>query len=174
MADPKRYVSLRHMEEEDVPFLCELECVPDVMEQTPTHEPIPEEVYRKYIRRQKARGPYSDQVRYVIQMERGEVSIPVGVVDLANVDDNDMFGEIGIALHPSYRREGMASAALSVLEKLARRSSMHTLVARVVSDNTPAISLFLSAGFQQCGVIPKFRKTDDGWKDVCIFSKTLS
>ena len=57
-----------------------------------------------------------------------------------------------IAVHPSYRRQGVASALLQVYERFAEANRMAFLTLEVRKHNTAAIALYKKHGFILAGI----------------------
>ena len=66
-------------------------------------------------------------------------------------DLGEDFEILTLAVHPDHRRKGLASALLTDLQTLATQNHKHRIFLEVKSTNTPAISLYLKAGFVQTG-----------------------
>ena len=70
-----------------------------------------------------------------------------------------------IAVHPRYRRRGVASALLQSLVEYARSISLSFLTLEVRPSNQAAISLYTAFGFEKAGERPAFYQdpTEDAW-----------
>ena len=79
-----------------------------------------------------------------------EGDILVGYVGSQTViDESDM---MNIAVHPDYRRQGIAEALVGALEKALRQQSSRALTLEVRDSNVPAITLYDKLGFTQVGL----------------------
>ncbi|MGI6167659.1 MAG: ribosomal protein S18-alanine N-acetyltransferase [Eubacteriales bacterium] len=63
---------------------------------------------------------------------------------------------LNVATHPNYRRRGYARALLGALIGYADSHGIVTLSLEVRESNTPAISLYRSAGFVTVGYRPRY------------------
>lgn len=57
-----------------------------------------------------------------------------------------------IAVNPSYRGEGIGRELLRLLEKLCRERGMNEITLEVREKNEPAKNLYLSEGYEECGL----------------------
>ncbi len=100
---------------------------------------------------------------------------------LVAVDGNTVAGYVGsqtvlgeadmmnIAVHPDYRRQGVAEALVTQLvAKLAARQA-YSLALEVRASNEPAISLYQKLGFAQVGRRPNYYKNPK--EDALILRK---
>ena len=65
------------------------------------------------------------------------------------IDESDM---MNIAVHPDFRRRGIAEALITALEEALREKGSHALTLEVRASNTPAIALYEKLGFVQAGI----------------------
>ncbi len=69
-----------------------------------------------------------------------------------------------VAVHPDYRRQGIARALTeSALETLRRRRRVQDVWLHVRADNPPAIKLYQNLGFQERGRRTAWRKRSNQW-----------
>ena len=69
------------------------------------------------------------------------------------IDETDM---MNVAVHPEFRRQGIAQQlVLRLVEELAKREN-HCLSLEVRASNAPAIALYEKLGFSQVGRRPKY------------------
>ena len=65
------------------------------------------------------------------------------------IDESDV---MNIAVHPDYRRQGIAEALVGALEKALRQRGSRALTLEVRDSNVPAITLYDKLGFTQVGL----------------------
>ena len=65
------------------------------------------------------------------------------------IDESDV---MNIAVHPDYRRRGIAEALVGALEKALRQRGSRALTLEVRDSNVPAITLYDKLGFTQVGL----------------------
>ena len=65
------------------------------------------------------------------------------------IDESDM---MNIAVHPDFRRRGIAEALVAELEAALRRRGSRALTLEVRDSNAPAIALYEKLGFAQVGL----------------------
>lgn len=79
---------------------------------------------------------------------------------------------MNIAIHPDYRKQGIATALISALiEALIERNS-HSLMLEVRSSNEPAKSLYLKMGFEVVGIRKNYYRNPR--EDALILRKEWS
>ena len=83
---------------------------------------------------------------------------------LVAVEDDRVAGYVGsqtvmgetdmmnIAVHPDFRRRGIAEALVNALVEGLKTMDSHCLTLEVRASNTPAIALYEKMGFQQIGL----------------------
>ena len=65
------------------------------------------------------------------------------------LDETDM---MNVAVHPDYRRRGIAEALVTALVEVLKEKNSHCLTLEVRASNASAISLYMRSGFQQVGL----------------------
>ncbi len=99
-------------------------------------------------------------VRMRIAMLSGE---PVGTV---RVEVRSGVGEVGIAVAPTFRGQGLGTALLeALLEDVSSDPQVTTLTASVHTGNTPSMRAFARVGFHDVGHDGSFRLLR---RDVCV------
>ena len=76
---------------------------------------------------------------------------------------------ITIGVNPDFRRNGIASAMIGIIEKTLKNQGVKKLFLEVASNNIPAQKLYESMGFKTVGLRPKYY---DG-VDAILMSKDI-
>lgn len=94
------------------------------------------------------------QSRWILQVN----DQVVGLADLYDADINSSQVWIGIFIEMTFRRGGIGSACIKLLERKAAEAGFFLINALVDPLNFPALSLFRSCGYQPCatGSINRF------------------
>lgn len=84
-------------------------------------------------------------------------------------------GEIRMAIASEFQQRGLGSLLLEELARLARKSNLEKLCARVVASQAHVIRLFEKNGFRQEAVLKNFVKDvhEHRYRDVAILVKDL-
>ena len=96
----------------------------------------------------------------IIMSENGFIVYRI-VVDEAEI--------ITIGVNPDFRRNGIASAMIGIIEKTIKNQGVKKLFLEVASNNIPAQKLYENCGFNAVGSRPKYY---DG-VDAILMSKDL-
>lgn len=79
---------------------------------------------------------------------------------------------MNVAVHPDYRRQGIAEALiLQLIDGLKREKDSHCLTLEVRASNAPAISLYKKLGFEQIGLRKNYYRNPK--EDACILKKAF-
>ena len=65
------------------------------------------------------------------------------------IDEADI---MNVAVHPDYRRQGIAEKLINSLVEELKNRGIHALLLEVRASNAPAIALYEKLGFQQVGL----------------------
>ena len=84
---------------------------------------------------------------WLVAMEEDKVAGYVGSQTV--MDETDM---MNVAVHPDYRRKGIAEALVISLVEALREKGSHCLTLEVRASNAPAIGLYEKLGFRQIGL----------------------
>ena len=77
-----------------------------------------------------------------------------------------------IAVHPQWRRRGLATRLMATLIGLAHREGAITLTLEVRERNEAALALYRKLGFEQKGILPGYY--GDTGENGIVMSKTLT
>ncbi len=98
-----------------------------------------------------------------------EEGIPVGYLGLEGVLDEGYIANV--AVHPGYRRRGIASILLEEMIRLGHEKEFSFLTLEVRPSNHPAIALYTHQGFKEEGRRKNFYS--DPREDALIMTKRL-
>ena len=84
------------------------------------------------------------------------------------IDESDM---MNIAVHPDFRRRGIAEALVADLEAALRQRGSRALTLEVRDSNAPAIALYEKLGFAQVGLRKNYYRNPK--EDARILRKEL-
>ena len=82
------------------------------------------------------------------------------------IDETDM---MNVAVHPSYRRKGIAGELVNALVDALKMRQSHSLTLEVRASNDPAIGLYQKLGFAQGGRRPNYYRNPK--EDALILRK---
>ncbi len=141
---------LRKTEERDLPALLAI-YNHEVLTGTATldlHEKTPEEWRNWY-------DLHSEGNHLALTAEKD--GLPVGYATLSGYREKEAYRttvELSIYVDAAHRREGIATALMEEILRIAKeRSDVHTVVSVITSENTASIALHEKAGFAFCGTI---------------------
>jgi diamine N-acetyltransferase len=99
----------------------------------------------------------------------------VGSVDLYDFDPYHLHAGVGILVDSDYQQRGIASEALTLLERYAFSFlRLHMLYAYANINNEASKKLFLSQGFTASGVLRDWSVSEDGFSDVVVLQRINS
>lgn len=82
-------------------------------------------------------------------------------------------GGLGMGLLPEFRGQGIGSKLLDAVLKQAKQFGLEKVELNVYTTNLPAIALYKKFGFEQEGLIKKYRKLDGQYFDCLAMGKFL-
>lgn len=133
--------------------------------------PVSRFAIEQYLLSTQADPVVDGQLRLI--MEAGGAS--VGMIDLYDIDMRNRRAFIGIFVDSAARRKGFGAKALDMLCAYCRENlALHQLFAVVAADNEASFTLFQSAKFLGCSVLPQWLSAIGGkFKDAILFRKVL-
>lgn len=82
-------------------------------------------------------------------------------------------GGLGMGLLPEFRGQGLGSKLLSSVLDHAKKFGLEKVELNVYTSNTPTVALYKKFGFEQEGLIKKYRKLDGQYFDCLAMGKFL-
>lgn len=166
-------MTLRALEPSDLDALYELENDETVWASSNTHAPYSRYALSQFIATTQNNIYQDGQLRLVASMNKDEMlpfEVTLGMVDLFNFDPQHARAEVGIGLLPSFRGQGKSREVLTLLIDYVRRHlRLHQLYAYVAVDNLPAVKLFRSCDFVECGQLKHWiAKGADSYTDALV------
>lgn len=161
-------IYLRAVEPEDLDVMYEMENDPSMWDISNFTVPYSRHVLRQYIQATQCDIFADKQLRLMIV--RIDDQRILGTIDISDFVPLHSRGEVGIAIHKDYRRQGYGADALRLLCQYAFEFlSMTQLFAHVAVDNEVCMGLFASCGFEQCGLLKNWLQVGGVYKDAVIF-----
>lgn len=164
-------IYLRAVEPEDIDHLYKWENDTKLWIHGNTLSPYSKYTLRQYIEEAQQYDIFqSNQLRLVICKQKdNEV---VGAIDIYDVDAHSRRAGIGILVDESYRKQGYAIQALTLLQQYSFEFlGLHQLYAHISTQNKMSLDLFEKAGYRQVGVLKDWIHTLDGYDDVVLLQK---
>ena len=84
---------------------------------------------------------------WLVAVDEGMVAGYIG--SQSTIDETDV---MNVAVHPDWRRQGVAENLITHLIQELKKRGSHALMLEVRASNTPAIALYEKLGFQQVGL----------------------
>ena len=101
-----------------------------------------------------------------------ENKIPIGLVEINNIDWRNRNAEIGIFIaYENWRKKGYGSNTLNLLLNYSfNHLNLYKLYAKISEDNHPSIKLFEKFNFQKEATLRKFIFKNNKYIDLFIYS----
>ncbi len=160
-------ILLRALELEDMELMYGIENSPEQWMVSNTTAPYSRYFLRHYITHTQSDIHAERQLRLAI-VERVS-GMAIGMIDLFSFDPLHNRAEIGIAVHPRYRRKGYAGDAVQQLVDYSFLFlHMHQLYVYIPADNTASLRLFKKSGFKRTGRLKDWVRRADGYVDAVV------
>ncbi|MBD5357984.1 MAG: GNAT family N-acetyltransferase [Bacteroides sp.] len=169
--EPKLH--LRAVEPSDADFMYEVENDAAAWRYSDTIAPLSRRILREYALNYDADPFSAGQIRLIIT--ESETKTPVGIIDLYEVSQRHLRAFVGIYICKEFRGKGYADQALRQIEYYAK-TTLHlcNLGSKIEAGHQPAINLFESNGFKECGRLENWLSApDDKYSDMLLFAKSL-
>jgi len=161
-------IRLRALESSDIELLYLWENDTDLWHVSDTLCPFSREVLQQYIE-----SAYKDiyeqkQLRLMIEVKDADAALPIGLIDLFDIDFLHRRAGIGILIYAAEnRKNGYATDALKLLVAYSfGLLSLHQLYCHIPENNSASTRLFEKSGFTPVGILKEWRKMPKGWQDV--------
>lgn len=156
-------IRLRAVEPGDVDFLYELENDRKLWHITQTLVPFSRYDLEQYVFSADKQDLFSvKQIRLIIEYTRE--TLPVGAIDLFDLDVQNRRAGVGIVLVESQREKGFAEIALDLfVDYTFKQLNLHQLYCNVEEGNKHSLSLFLKHDFVVVGLKQEWNIKEGSW-----------
>jgi len=162
-------ISLRLIEPQDFDLLLSVENDVENWAVSNTHTPFSRKVMREYVNSIQD-ITVQKQLRLAIEAN-GQV---VGFIDLFEYDVIHSRCGVGILIFKAHRRKGLASEAVTLVEKYSREIlHLHQLWCTISASNEISRKLFEKNGFVLTSTKKEWLMTAEGWSDEWFLQKFL-
>jgi len=154
------------MEPDDVALMYHIENDYEIWGVGITNVPYSHLVLKEFVASQTCDIYTDKQVRMMIEDNTGEV---VGMVDLINFDPKHRRAELGVLIKREYRRQGYALDAVKAICRYAKEVvHLHQVYVVVAVDNSPAMDLFVKAGFTKIAALNDWLCDGDSYRTAVL------
>lgn len=165
------WVRLRAMEPEDVSLIYDIENDSTLWSVSCTNVPYSRQAIFQFIAQSTGDIFADKQVRLMVDNEKGET---VAMVDLTQFDPIHLRAEVGIVVHPQYRKQGYAVSALGQLIRYAKDVlHLHQIYAIIAEDNSTSLRLFSSQQFNNTATLKSWLSDGSTYKDALLMQRVL-
>lgn len=162
-------ICLRAPEPDDIDEMWLFENDETFWENGPATGPYSRYQLKRYIAESQNDLFTDGQLRLMIELDSRKTA---GIIDLFAFEPRHLRAEVGIVIKPEYRRQGIASEALHLLERHCfDMLGIHQLYVYIRTDNTASLRLFEKQGYTCIGMLKDWIRTGSGYKDVCLMQK---
>ncbi len=161
---------LRALEPEDLDRLVRWEA--DHVEAGLRISPYSKAVLRRYLDESHRDFWEAEQVRFMLTNAEGEA---LGLFDVFNAQPVHQRAEVAVLVDPALRKRGLAKEGLRLVELWAfGRAGLRSLYAEVFTDNTAALRLFASSGYEASGRLKAWYRVGREFRDVELLQRMRS
>lgn len=163
---------LRAPEFDDIPVIYRWENDPEIQIFSLVRTPVSIYAIEQYILSSDQDPFVAKQVRFMA--ETIENPVPVGHIDLYDIDARHRRAGIGILTDKAHRSSGYATEMLALITGWCKTElELHQLWCKISADNTKSLELFLRAGFVETGRKKEWLREDGQWVDEVFMQKLL-
>ena len=165
---------LRPLETYDADFLYKWENDSSLWMYSDTIAPLSKTLLYDYASNYDANIFKAGQLRLIITMKDDPQHLPIGMIDIFDLDARHLRASVGILIIPTYRKQGFAQEAINLLADYAFKIiGLKSLVAYIPTINKSSISLFASCNFSDVGVLRQWHRYGTEFLDVAIMQRLL-
>lgn len=167
-----RTTRLRALEPGDIELMYAWENDTQIWGVSGTLAPFSRHTLERFIEGQQFDIFQTRQQRLIIETPEG---LPVGALDLFDLDPVNLRAGVGILIHDTAQRgKGYAADAVETVCSYARDMlHLHQLWCSVEAGNAASLALFRNAGFSETGVRKEWLRLADGFHDEVFLQKIL-
>ncbi len=156
---------------EDLDFLYDLENNRALWKYSQTRVPISKTTLKAYLENiSKEPSLCADQMRFILKND----GIPVGCIDLYEIDHLNKRAGVGICVDEKYRNKGYAKQALKQLVVYSKEHLLlNQIYAETAVDNQSSSNLFEACNFKRVAELKQWRQNQYGFQDVFIYQYLL-
>jgi diamine N-acetyltransferase len=168
-------LKLRALEPYDIELLYEWENNTAVWDVGNTLAPMSRYILHQYIENSQREISESKQLRLIIELKSIIPYLPIGTIDLFDIDFYNKRAGIGILIaKDSHRKQGYARTAIALIETYASfQLGLHQIYCHINANNSISLKLFESAGYEISGKLIKWQWSVNGMQDVYILQHLL-
>jgi diamine N-acetyltransferase len=163
-------IYLRTIEPSDIDLLLKWENDPANWSVSGTTVPFSRHLMEQYI--QSAQDIFAvRQLRMMISLPDGTT---IGAVDLFEFEPTHLRAGVGILIDEPYRKKGLASEALSLLEVYCTdHLRLRNLWCNILETNAGSAALFEKSGYRLVGWKKRWFNDGEKWLDEWLYQKEL-
>ena len=167
-----RTTRLRALEPGDIELMYAWENDTEIWGVSGTLAPFSRHTLERFIEEQQFDIVQTRQQRLIIETPEG---LPVGALDLFDLDPVNLRAGVGILIHDTAQRgKGYAADAVETVCSYARDMlHLHQLWCSVEAGNAASLALFRHAGFSETGIRKEWLRLADGFHDEVFLQKIL-
>ncbi|HRZ42867.1 MAG TPA: GNAT family protein [Bacteroidales bacterium] len=163
---------LRAPEFDDIPVIYLWENDPEVQIFSLVRTPVSIYAIEQYILSSDQDPFVAKQVRFMA--ETRENPVPVGHIDLFDIDARHRRAGVGILTDKAHRSTGYATEMLGLITHWCRQElELHQLWCKISASNARSIKLFSRAGFVETGRKREWLREEGNWVDEVFMQKLL-
>lgn len=164
-------IRISSLTEQDMDFICKLECDADLWAFEETVETKEDDVKEKYRSHFPVEGETPYAYDFVIRRLNDSSETPIGIVQIWSYVDFRKSWELGYAVLPEYSGKGYGSEAVRLLLQYAfNELKAHKVVGMCNAENVRSIALMQHAGMTREAIFKEELWWQNKWTDQYFFS----